>query len=311
MHIPGVQVLDRLLRRGWPEAPLPEGLATEAAFFLPDLLGDSRKACAARAFLTREMAADREGVLARLSFLRATFRDVAQYGDLILSDPEAFMALSETFALFNYDLSLDTSEEALAATRTWVAYVANLTRTEAPFLLPLIDLPPGVRVLEPGGNNGTFARALIAAKEPAAHVVLDLPAVCELGRQREPVSGLSFVPGDMRRQDWREVAGFAPDIILFKSVLHDWPQPDAARLLAQALQSLAPGGQIVIAERDVFRGMTGGTAMDYANLVFAAFYRSPEVYQTLLRRLRPDLTLTLARTVIDTDWYVLTARIAS
>lgn len=308
MHIPAVQVLDRLLRCGWPESAAPDGLLGEARLFLPQLLGHDAKATALRDFLRVEMAADSEGVLARLSFLRSACRDVALHGDLILSDTEAFMAQSETFSLFNYDVARDLSEEAIDATRPWVAYVSNLTRTEAPFLVPLIAIPKDAQVLEPGGNSGVFARALIEAWHPARHVVLDLPAVCALGRQRGMVPGLSFLAADMRKGDWRSLAGFVPDVILFKSVLHDWPAADAENLLAEAIQALAPAGQIVIAERTAFRGMNGGTAMDYANLVFAAFYRDPQVYQAMLTRLCADLAVTLSLIVIDTEWFVLTAR---
>lgn len=310
-HIPGVQVLDRLLRAGWPKATVAPGLLDEAQRFLPGLFGDGPEAAASRDFLIREMLQDRAGVLARLAFLRSALRDVALHGDLILADPDAFMAQSETFTLFNYDLARDVSDAALEATRPWVDYVATLTRTEAPYLLPLIELPDAAKVLEPGGNNGTFARALMAAKPIARHVVLDLPAVCALGGVLPPAAGLSFMPEDMRRGDWAAVAGFAPDAVVFKSVLHDWPEDAAQSLLGHALAALAPGGQILIAERGAFRGMTGGTAMDYANLVFAAFYRPVEAYERMLQALSPDLTISVARTVIDTDWYVLSARRAA
>jgi hypothetical protein len=308
MHIPAVQVLDRLVRCGWPKTAAPEGLMGEARNFLPDLVGNDPKAAARRDFLATEMAQDHEGILARLSFLRSACRDVALFGDLIFADPDAFMAQSETFSLFNYHLARDLSEGAIEATRPWVAYVSNLTRTEAPFLVPLITVAEGAQVLEPGGNSGVFARALIDTFHPLQYVVMDLPAVCALGRDRGAVPGLSFVAADMRKGDWRTAAGFAPDVILFKSVLHDWPEAEAGNLLTEALRALAPGGQIVIAERTAFRGMTGGTSMDYANLVFAAFYRDPDLYQAMLQRLAPDLAVTVSRTVIDTEWFVLTAR---
>ena len=311
MHIPAVQVLDRMVRCGWPDTEVQGGLRDEAQRFLPELFGNGAKAAALRAFAGREISEDREGVLARLSFLRSACRDVALHGDLIFADPEAFMAQSETFSLFNYGLARGVSAEEIAATRAWVAYVSNLTRTEAPFLVPLIEISQTAQVLEPGGNSGVFARALIGAWHPARHVVMDLPAVCELGRQRGAVPGLSFVAADMRRVDWRDTVGFAPDVILFKSVLHDWPEAEAEQLMAAALRALAPRGQIVIAERTAFRGMVGGTAMDYANLVFAAFYRDPNVYQAMLKRLCPDMVVTLSRTMIDTEWFVLTARLAT
>jgi SAM-dependent methyltransferase len=312
-HIPGVQVLDRLLSAGWPGPDggadlLPPGLMAEANLFLPHLTGESPAALAARAFLRTELAEDAPGLRARLSFLRGALRDVALHGDLIFADPETFMDRAETFRLFDYSLARDRSEAALAATAPWVDYVSTLTRAEAPVLVPLIDLPPDALVLEPGGNSGAFARALIPVARPRRHVVLDLPAVCALGERRGAMDGLTFVAGDMRRDDLCAVAGGAPDAVLFKSVLHDWPEVEAQDVIARALDCLAPGGRLIIAERCAFAGMTGGTAMDYANLVFAPFYRDPESYVGMIGRHAPDLTVTIARTRIDTDWFVLTAR---
>lgn len=314
-HIPGVQVLDRLLAKGWP-GPDPagsfvmsdSGLMAEAALFLPHLTGTEAGAIAGRAFLDNELAEDSDGLRARLAFLRTAIRDVALYGDLILSDPEAFMERAETFTLFDYSQARDTSAAALAATKPWVDYVSTLTRAEAPTLVPLIDIPVGALVLEPGGNSGAFARALVPVVRPARHVVFDLPAVCALGQARGDVPGLSFAPGDMRRDDWRGTAGGGPDVVLFKSVLHDWPLEDAADLLARARAAIAPGGRIIIAERGRFAGMTSGTAMDYANLVFAPFYRDPQTYINMLAGF--DLSITVTETAIDCAWFVLTARAA-
>ncbi len=314
-HIPGVQVLDRLLAKGWP-GPDPagsfamsdSGLMAEAALFLPHLMGGHTGAVAGRAFLAAEMAEDGDGLTARLAFLRSAIRDVALHGDLILSDPEAFMDRAETFTLFDYSQARDTSAAALAATKPWVDYVSTLTRAEAPALVPLIDIPAGALVLEPGGNSGAFARALIPVIRPARHVVFDLPAVCALGQTRGEAPGLSFAPGDMRRDDWRGIAGGAPDVVLFKSVLHDWPLEDAADLLVRARAALAPGGRIIIAERGRFMGMTSGTAMDYANLVFAPFYRDPQDYRDMLAGM--GLSITVTETRIDCGWFVLTARAA-
>ena len=315
-HIPGVQVLDRLLATGWPgpnpAEPFPmsePGLMAEAALFLPHLVGQGAGAVAGRRFLAQEIAEDADGLRARLGFLRSAIRDVALHGDLIFADPEAFMERAETFTLFDYSQARDTAPPALAATKPWVDYVSTLTRAEAPALLPLIDIPQGALVLEPGGNSGAFARALIPQVRPARHVVFDLPAVCALGQARGDLPGLSFAPGDMRRDDWRAVAGGAPDIVLFKSVLHDWPLEDAADLLSRARASLAPGVRIIIAERARFAGMISGNAMDYANLVFAPFYRDPATYMDMMAG--SGLAITVAETRIDCGWFVLTARDAA
>ncbi|MEY4983339.1 MAG: hypothetical protein RIR62_1605 [Pseudomonadota bacterium] len=308
-HPCGIQTLDRLLQAGWP-ADTGHGLMSEMRLFLPALAQDG----AARDFLIRELAEDRRGVMARLAFLRGAMRDVALHGDLILSDIDAFMARSETFSLFDYAQASGTTPAHLAATRPWVDYLATLTRTEAPFLLPLLPPLDGALLLEPGGNDGSFARALHAAPAGAGiarHVVMDLPAVCAIGRDGAVAGWPEFAAGDMRAPDWRGQADLAPDVVLFKSVLHDWPEDDIRAILQNALSALGKGGRIVIAERDRFDGMTGGTAMDYANLVFAPFYRGPEIYARLLRALSPGIEISLTGTVIDMRWFVMVARVAA
>ena len=122
-HIPGVQVLDRLLATGWPGPDPAEpflmsepGLMAEAALFLPHLMGPGAAAVAGRAFLATERAEDADGLHARIGFLRAAIRDVALHGDLIFADPEAFMERAETFTLFDYSQARDTPPTALAAT---------------------------------------------------------------------------------------------------------------------------------------------------------------------------------------------------
>lgn len=310
-RIPAIQVLDRLVSCGWPDGNVPAGLLTEARFHLPELMADTAEAQKSRAFLQRELSEDRAGVGARLSFLRVAMRDVASYGDLIHAAPEAFMAQSETFSLFDYQNAQDSSDEAIEAVRSWVDYVSTLTRAEAPFLLPLMDIPATATILEPGGNDGTFARAIAARYAPRRHVVLDLPAVCALGRRRTQTSSILFETGDIRREGWSRLPDYTPSTILFKSVLHDWPLEVVVGILTEAIRGLTAGGRLIIAERDAFSGMTGGTAMDYANLVFAAFYRSSDIYRDILQSIRPDLSIHVQRTVIDMDWYVLTAQVAS
>jgi hypothetical protein len=56
--------------------------------------------------------------------------------------------------------------------------------------------------------------------------------------------------------------------------------------------------------------MTSGTAMDYANLVFASFYRDPQTYIDMLAATGPGLTVTVRETHIDCGWFVLTAQAA-
>jgi demethylspheroidene O-methyltransferase len=103
-------------------------------------------------------------------------------------------------------------------------------------------------VLDVGGGDGTFLRAL-ARRAPAARLMLfDLPGVAELARQRFATAGLServaIFGGDFSRDALPQGA----DLITFVRVLHDHDDPRVATMLRAAHAALAPGGRLVVAE---------------------------------------------------------------
>jgi len=217
----------------------------------------------------------------KLRFLCLAARDVVHGLDNLLGDLPTFMAQSETFALFRYDKAMQTDAAALTATRPWVDYVTALSEAEAPVLVPHFPLKGVARLLEVGGNSGVIAREALRLNLELHAAVFDLPAVCAIGREIGAHTRLSFVAGDARTPDWPLVGGQNPDAVLFKSVLHDWPEHHASAMLDRAAAHLAPGGKIIICERGAF----GGGPMPFSmasNLVFAPFYRPPEFYHAAL-----------------------------
>ncbi len=89
---------------------------------------------------------------------------------------------------------------------------------------------------------------------------------------------MKFVPRDLRRDRLP-----APvDAIVFKSVLHDWPDDMAAAFLGKAADALYPGGRLVIAER---APMVVSAEMPFAavaNLAFLPFFRPAGTYAKLV-----------------------------
>lgn len=249
----------------------------------------------------------RDDLDARLAFQRRALADLVTRLEALCYDVPAFMSGSATFGLFRYDRAMTEAPDDLAHTRHWVAYVEALSRHEAPALVPLVDLAGADRMLEIGGNTGVMAEALLAAWPGLQAVVMDLPAVCAMGRARAgDVPGLSFVAGDMREIDWRDAAG-PVDAVLFKSVLHDWTDADALDLLDRAVAAVPPGGRVIVAERgpvaaEVGQGLRAG---DAANIVFAPFFRDPAFYEAALSRRGCTVTRTDLR--LDMAWHIVTA----
>ena len=76
------------------------------------------------------------------------------------------------------------------------------------------------------------------------------------------------------------------DLVSFKSVLHDWPDADAERLLQRAWSVVRPGGRLMIFERAPIE--MAGRPIPYcmaADLVFLHFLRPAQFYINILDRL--------------------------
>lgn len=316
---PGVVALDIAIGRGLIDR-LAQGQAVPLPPVLAGILQATGVLVASGTTLTPEFsqiwrmrAAD---LTARVGFMRRAAADIACHGEALFFDTAAFMQVSATFDIFDYEAALHRGPTALATTRRWVEYVSALTRAEGAAVLAHLPLPDSGLVLELGGNSGAFARLILAAHPGLCQVILDLPGVCTLGAE-DPASAafgqrLRFAPGDMRREDWRAVAGQAPDVVLFKSVLHDWPEDVAETLLVRAAAALADKGRILIAERSAYACGTATPAgfVDSGNLVFSGFYRDPEFYAAALRRHLPQARITIDRFALDMGWAVTMADLA-
>jgi SAM-dependent methyltransferase len=221
---------------------------------------------------------------ARLDFIALAMRDLLAFGDALFLDVPRFMARSETFALFRYDRARGTDPLSLDRTRPWVDYVTGRTLVEAPHLAPAMPLDGVRRLLEIGGNTGAFALALLARQPGLEAIVVDLPAVCALGQGfaagQPDAARLRFVAADARRDPLPGPV----DLVVFKSVLHDWPEPEAAALIDRAAGALAPGGRMAICERAPLEAHAAPTGPAGAeDRVFAPFFRPAAVYARLLQ----------------------------
>ncbi|NUW34470.1 methyltransferase domain-containing protein [Nonomuraea sp. SMC257] len=129
----------------------------------------------------------------------------------------------------------------------------------------------GVRhVCDVGGGTGGFVAAVARAAPHVTATILELPGTAQVARDHLAAEGLAD------RCDVIEGDFFAPlpckaDVMLLSFVLLNWPDEDAARILARCADSLEPGGRILVYERDDLAENAGNerfTELDLRMLVF-------------------------------------------
>ena len=244
---------------------------------------------------------------AKLDFLRVAVPDFLLGLTDLVKEERRFMAHSRMFQAFDYARAAAPGVENTEATRRWVTYTTALTKYEAQACLERHDFARYRQLLDVGGNSGEFAAQICARHPELQATVLDLPNVCRIGeahlRGRAEAARIRFVAGDARRDAWPA----ANDAITFKSMLHDWPDREAALLLTRAREALAPGGTLLIFERA--RMPLADGPVPYAAipmLLFARSFRDAAWYRARL----DELGFAAARTqhvTLDTPFMIVEA----
>ena len=255
----------------------------------------------------RRALAYRDLLRVKLDFAHFAAHDYIDHYTAMIRDPGAFMSRASMFRLFSYDRCFELTAENLQHTRRWVRVTTALTRYEAPVCFAHYDLGPHRRMLDVGGNSGEFAWRACCQQPGLEATVVDLPVVCEVGRQH-----LAVEPEGSRVQFHPANALIDPlptgrDLISFKSVLHDWPQAEATQLLTRAIEALPPGGSLLIFER---------TGVDFSELtptygmlpllLFFHNYRDATFYTEVLATLGM-VRIEVRRIELDMPFWLITA----
>lgn len=191
----------------------------------------------------------RDLLTAKAEMALAVAGDLLGRFDLLLTDPAAFQQSARLFELFDYGrCTADTPANRAHAAR-WMRLTTALTRYEAPLVFPHVPFAAHRRLLDLGGNSGEFCIRACAAFPHLEATVADLPVVCAVGAAHVasfvPAPPVRFVPFDLRR----DPVPVGHDLVVCKSLLHDWPVDAVGPLLARIHAGLEPGGRLVIFER--------------------------------------------------------------
>jgi hypothetical protein len=219
---------------------------------------------------------------ARIDFANLVAPDVLEHFTLLLTDPAGFMRKSRLFDLFKYRHASVPAPGNEERTRVWMRYTTSLTRYESHACLRHHDFGRYEQMLDIGGNSGEFVLRLCQVHQRLRATVFDLPVVCAVGRKHVQAAAdsnrITFVEGDVFRDPLPK--GF--DLVTFKSMLHDWPEREARRLLTQASQSLNLGGTLLIFERGPLRITDSPPYSLLPILLFFRSYRGPDFYRSHL-----------------------------
>lgn len=185
--------------------------------------------------------ANNEGLRALVAHHALLYDDLRRPVDLLRASRDSDTALGRYYPYA-------TPESAPVNTEV-APYSALMSATAGPLITEVLDaysFAPHRSVLDVGGGEGRFARA-VAERWPQLDVaVFDLPAVAELAQQANRAAGSSVraMGGDFRMDALP--SGF--DLITVVRILLDHDDATVLLLLKRAKAALAPGGRLLIAE---------------------------------------------------------------
>lgn len=283
-----IELLSKESSLGFDDLSVALSIDPEGMTFLLDLLEHNNvvKQSGGTLSLTQEFVRAlkyRSLLEIKIEFANYLAPDLINYFNDYLKDMDKFMQHSAVFDLFSYHRCYESTEENIAITGKWMKYTSALTHYEAKVFLDLYSISDYKSVIDIGGNSGEFALQLCLANPELTAIVVDLPVVCDIGQKhihgKIKADRIRFLKADVSEDDLPT----GLDLVIFKSMLHDWPEGSVDTYISKAYDSLRPGGDIVIYER-----INDGKPVafpTYGNLplfIFMRFYRNTDLYSRLL-----------------------------
>ncbi|MGH3853740.1 MAG: methyltransferase [Pseudonocardiaceae bacterium] len=130
---------------------------------------------------------------------------------------------------------------------TFARGMGNVTAGISVEVAACYDVTRFARIVDVGGSQGVLLAALLEAAPQATGVLFDRPEVINAARPVITARGLAerveFIGGDF----FTEVPP-GGDLYVLKSVLHDWDDAHALRILANCHRAARPGSTLLVVE---------------------------------------------------------------
>ncbi len=168
------------------------------------------------------------------------------YGRMLHSVQTGQAAFAHVHEMPFYEF-LDTHPEPAMQFQAAMSAYSHL---EATAIADAYNFADSGTVVDVGGGDGTLLAVLLKAYPSLHGVLFDQPAVVAAAERVFADAGVTararWVGGDF----FSELPA-GGDVYLLKSVVHNWPEPDAQRILQCCRRAMAPGARLLLAERIV------------------------------------------------------------
>lgn len=140
-----------------------------------------------------------------------------------------------------------------AASRLFHHAMAGLTRIHADAILRVCDFSAARKIVDIGGGSGELLFAILNAWPDKQGVLYELPHALDDAKEAAAQQGLSgrceFVAGS-----FFEGVPAGSDLYLLKSVVHNWDDDDAVRILNKCAAALEGQAKLLVIERTLSDG---------------------------------------------------------
>jgi O-methyltransferase domain/Dimerisation domain len=204
-------------------------------------------------------------------------------------------AMSRAFGMNSFEWLAEHPKEAAI----FNAAMADVTHLVARAAIGTYDFSRFHVIMDLGGGNGTFLAAILRSAPAASGILFDLPSGIREADATLRNAGVAdrckVVPGDF----FRSVPAGA-DLMVLKSVIHDWDNEHAAEILAQCRAAASAETRLVLVERVMPECMTASAAnqraasLDMRMLTIAGgLERTEQEYRQLMERTGFNWTRTI------------------
>jgi hypothetical protein len=163
--------------------------------------------------------------------------------------------------------------------------MTDFSSLAAPAIAAAYDFSQWGSVMDVGGGNGVLLAAILRAHPKLKGVLADRPHVLEHARQRGFLSGELHTRSAMQNCDFFTEVPSGCRAYLMKSVIHDWNDEDAHRILGHCRKVTPKDGALLLVEWDLSEANlpSRGKFADVTMMVLTGGKeRTVEEYRTLL-----------------------------